>query len=48
MKDNKSSPAVERILDALAGVPEEAQPYVADMVTAAVAIAAVLGGGRHG
>lgn len=48
MKNNKSSPAVERILDALAGVPEEAQPYVVDFVTAAVAIAAVLGGGRHG
>lgn len=45
---NKTSPAVERILDALADVPEEAQPYVADMVTAAVAIAAMLGGGRRG
>ena len=45
---NKPNPAVERILDALAGVPEEAQPYVADMVTAAVAIAAMLGGGRRG
>jgi hypothetical protein len=47
MKNNKASPAVERILAALADVPEEAQPYVADMVSAAVAIAAVLGGGRH-
>ena len=45
---NKASPAMERILDALADVPEEAQPYVADMVTAAVAIAAMLGGGRRG
>jgi hypothetical protein len=47
-KNNKAGPAVERILAALADVPEEAQPYVVDFVTAAVAIAAVLGGGWRG